>query len=109
MHVNWTAQEHLMFAQFVSTDEDDLENIVTKLDGITDVEGLGLGLGIRMSALEKIKADSSCLDEQKRKVIYYWLTRRDITRYKHNEVPTWNALADAVKKYNPSLSESIRQ
>ena len=93
-----------------STDEDDLEDVITELNDITDFEGLGLALGIRMSALEKIALDYPCkVDKQKTKVIYYWLTRKDIVRQRQRESPTWDGLADAVARLNPSLSESIRR
>ena len=62
------------------TDEDDLEDVITELNDITDFESLGLALGIRMSALKKIALDYSKVDKQKTKVIYYWLTRKYIVR-----------------------------
>ena len=101
------AQQHVTSVQFVSTDEDDLETVVTELNDITDVEGLGLALGIRMSALKKIVLDYSKLDKQKTEVIYYWLTRKDIVRQRQRECPTWDGIVDAVVKLNPSLSERI--
>ena len=103
------AQQHVMLVLFVSTDEDDLETAVTELDNITDVEGLGLALGIRMSALEKIMLNCSNLDKQKTKVIYHWLIRKDIVRQRQGESPTWNGIADAVARLNPSLSERIHR
>lgn len=89
-------------------DEDDLGTVVTKLNQITDIEGLGLALGIRMSTLEKIILDYPLQEKQKTKVIYYWLTRRDIIRQRQNEVATWDGLADAVDKLNPKLRDTIR-
>ena len=93
---------------FFTTDEDDLETVVNELNDIADVEGLGLALGIRMSALEKIALDNTKLDKQKTKVIYYWLTRKDIVRKRQGEYPTWDGIAKAVAKLNPLLSERIR-
>ena len=85
-----------------------MRTIVTEINDITDVEDLGLNLGIRMSALQKIKADHPQLERQKKMVIYYWLTRRDIVREQRNELPTWEVLADAVALLNPALSDWIR-
>ena len=84
-----------------------MQTIVTELKDISDVQGLGLNLGIRMSALERIMTDYQPLDKQKTKVIYHWLKRKDIIRRKQNEHPTWGALADAVASLDPSLSEKI--
>ena len=92
----------------VFTDEDDLETVVTELNDVADVECLGLSFGIRMSALDKIKLDYPQLEGQKRRVIYYWLKRKEIVRRKQNEHPTWSGLADAVARLDPSLSERIR-
>ena len=93
---------------FIFTVEDDLNTVVTELHDIADVECLGLNLGIRMSALKKIKSDYSQLEGQKANVIYCWLQRRDIIQPKQNEHPTWSGLADAVHMLNPVLSEKIR-
>ena len=98
-----------MSVKFVYADEDDLETLVIELNDVTEVEGLGLALGIRMSALEKIALDYSKLDKQKTKVIYSWLTRKDIVRQRQRECPTWDGIADAVAKLNPSLSERLRR
>ena len=85
-----------------------METVITELNDVTDIESLGLALGIRMSALEKIALNYSKPDKQKTKVIYYWLTRKDIVRQKEREFPTWDGIADAVARLNPSLSERIR-
>ena len=94
--------------KLISTDEDELKEVVTELEDIRDVEGLGLNLGLRMSALESIMTDYHSLEKQKTKVIYYWLKRKDVVRQKQNEFPTWKALADAVANLDPSSSERIR-
>ena len=104
MHVQ---EDVLFFFVNVFTDEDDLKEIVTELEDITDVEGLGLNLGIRMSALERITIDYQLLEKRKTKVIYHWLKRKDIVRQKQNEHPTWSELADAVAAIDPALSERI--
>ena len=89
-------------------DEDNLETVVSELHDVTDVEGLGLALGLRMSALKKITLDYPKLEKQKTEVIYHWLTRRDIVRQRQGEFATWNGLANAMYKLNPSLMERIR-
>ena len=78
------------------------------LNDITNVESLGLNLGICMSASERITINYPLMERQKTKVIYYWLQRRDIVRHKQNEHPTLGALADAMRTLNPSLSDRIR-
>ena len=85
-----------------------MENIITELSDISDVETLGLKLGIRMSALEKIMFEYPQLERQKTKVIYYWLKRKDIIREKQNEHPTWDRLVRAVARLDPLLSDRIR-
>ena len=82
--------------------------VVRELNDIADVECLGISLGIRMSALKKIKVDNPQLEGQKANVIYHWLQRTDIVRHKQNKHPTWGELADAMDVLNPSLSERIR-
>ena len=54
---------YFIYYRFISTDEDDLNDIVTELESITDVEGLGLSLGLRMSALESIMIDYQPLEK----------------------------------------------
>ena len=78
------------------------------LNDITNVERLGLNLGIHMSALERIMINYPLMERQKTKAIYYWLQRRDIVWHKHNEHPTWGGLTDAMRMLNPSLSARIR-
>ena len=85
-----------------------MATILFELDDISDVHRLGLHLGLRMSALDKIRIDCHKLKDQKLTVIYYWLTRRDIVRRKQNEHPTWGRLADAVASLYPALGERIR-
>ena len=92
----------------IPTDEDDLDTVIAAVYGIADAECLGLNLGIRLSALDKIKVDYPQLEKQKTRVIHYWLQRRDIVRKRQNERSTWDALANAVANLDPSLSERIR-
>ena len=90
------------------TDEDDLNTIVSELHDVTDILKLGLDLGIRKSALDKIIRDNANLEDRKIEVIHYWLTRRDIVRQKQGERPGWKGLADAVARVNPALSLRIK-
>ena len=85
-----------------------MEAIVTELDGITDVVRLGLYLGVRMSALEKIEASYPSLERQKTEVIYHWLKRSNVIQQKQDECPTVGELTDAVARLNPSSSRRIR-
>ena len=85
-----------------------MEAIVTELDDITDVVRLGLYLGVRMSALEKIETEYPSLKLQKKEIIYRWLKREDIIQQKQAERPTWDKLTDAVAKLDLSSSKKIR-
>ena len=100
--------QEIVLCKRICTGEDDLDTILTEVRDIVDVLELGLALGIRKSALDKIMTDNRNLEHQKLNVIYYWLTRREIVRKKQNEHPTWGGLADAVDCVNPTLSERIR-
>ena len=97
-----------MLSLCVLVDEDDLQRIVGELGRVVDVCGLGLCLGLRLSALEKIKVDEHSLEKQKIKMLHHWLTRKDIIRDKQGEVPRWSELADAVAKENHVLGQQIR-
>ena len=92
-----------------ATDEDDLDTVVTELQDVSDVMKLGLVLGIRKSALDRIMQDKANLEDRKIEVIHYWLTRRDIVRQRQGECPGWNALAVAVARVNPALSQRIQR
>ena len=97
----------IVYATF-STDEDDLDTIVSELHDVTDILKLGLALGIRKSTLDKIVRNYTSLEDRKIEVIHYWLTRRDIVRPRQGECPDWNGLAVAVARVNPALSLRIR-
>ena len=90
-------------------DEDDLDTIVSELHDVTEILKLGLALGLRKSALDRITKDNTNLEDQKIEVIHYWLTRKDIVRQKQGECLEWNILADAVERVNPALSCRIRR
>ena len=85
-----------------------MDEIVTELKEINDVEELGLKLGLRMSTLESITIDYQPLKKQKTRVVYLWLERKDIVRKKQNELPTWKSLADTLEDLYPILSARIR-
>ena len=93
--------------KFIFTDEDDLDIVVAAIHDIDDHECLGENLGIRLSALDKIKEEYSKLQGRKKRVIHCWLTRNNIVRRRKNECPTWDALADALASLNPATSERI--
>ena len=92
----------------ISSDEDDLDIVVAAVHDVADAELLGLSLGIRLSALDKIKVDYPQVEGRKTRVIHSWIKRNDIVQRKQNEHPTWDALADALASLDLSLSERIR-
>ena len=88
------------------TGPDDMQNVLDEIEDISDIEGLALALGVRMPSIQSITAASSPAS-QKRLIIYYWLTRRDIIPEKQEQVPNWSLLAEAVEKQNPALGKKI--
>ena len=93
----------------ISIDEDDLHKVLNELIEISQVTSLGLSLGLRMSSIEGIKNDCQSSDEQKTIVVYRWLKRQDIVRDYQSCPPTWNQLALAVAKENPTVSRRIQE
>ena len=75
---------------------------------MSQVQSLGLNLGLLASAIEKIQKDFASVKEQKIELIKYWLRRREIIRNMQSCPPTWSQLADAVDEDNFALSKSIR-
>ena len=84
-----------------------MDIVAAAVHDIADAEILGLNLGIRLSALDKIKVDYPQLEGRKTRVIHCWLKRNDIVRRRQNEHPTWEALAEAVASLDRALSERI--
>ena len=87
--------------KLIFTDKGDLQVVTAELYGINDVMLLGQNLGIHMSTLETIAADSCFAREGLKRVIYHWLMRSD-------ERPTWSVLANAVSPINHALAKRIR-
>ena len=83
-----------------------MQTILDEVESITDMEGLGLALGIYMTSVQKIMESSSQL-HQKREIIWYWLTRKDIIPSKCGQVPNWSLLVEAVNKENPIIAQTI--
>ena len=90
------------------TGEDDLRIILEEVPQATSIERLGLNLGLRMSAIDQIQDQYKSPEQQKRRIIWYWLLRKDITPDMKSCLPTWGALADAVAKESTALSLEIR-
>ena len=73
---------------------------------------LGMALGLKVSALDKIKSENpkNC-DEALRAVIKKWLSRADIVRDKQSVIPSWKSLviavADSTGGANPALANRI--
>ena len=86
----------------------DLELIIEEIHELSDVERLGLNLGLYMPAIERIQDQYKSPGQQERRIILYWLQRKDIVPNKQACLPTWEALADAVAKQSTALSHKIR-
>ena len=87
--------------------EDDLEKILVEVTRIVDIQGLGLALGIRFSAIQNIMKNDNRL-YQKRMILYQWLTRKDIIHDKQGQEPTWSLLAEAVEAESPVIAQTVR-
>ena len=92
----------------VDTGEHNLQVILEDIHQVTDIEGLGLNLGLYMSAIKNIQGECKYPEQWKRRIIWYWLLRKDVVPYKQSCLPTWGALADAVAKESTALSHEIR-
>ena len=92
----------------VATGVQDLQLIVEEIHEIADLEGLGLNLGLCMTAIERIQDQYRSPVQQERRIILYWLQRKDIVPHKQACLPTWEVLADAVAKQSTALSQKIR-
>ena len=91
-----------------SLDEHDLQDILEEIKSVSQVQSLGLALGLLISAIDKIQKDYASVKEQKVQVIKWWLRRTDIIRKMQSRHPTWSQLADAVADEDAALSDSIR-
>ena len=90
------------------TGEHNLRLILEEIRQVTDIEGLGLNLGLHISAINKIQDEYKSPEQQKRRIIRHWLRRKDITPDMKSCLPMWEVLADAVAKENFALSFEIR-
>ena len=94
----------------LSSGEDDLQEVRTELRDINRVVELGLSLGLRMSAIERIQADHpQSVEDQKTRILYAWLKGVDIVSSKQSSLPTWSEIANAVANENKTLSRTIRR
>ena len=92
----------------VCLDEHDLQNVLTEIESVTEVESLGLNLGLLISTIDEIQQDCATVKKRRIQIIKCWLRRTGIIREMQACPPTWSQLADAVAKQNQALSDHIR-
>ena len=97
-----------VFSYNVSLDEHDLQRVLTVIKPVSQVQSLGLALGLLPSAIDEIRKDFTSVKEQKIEVIKYWLRRIEIIHDMQSHPPTWSQLADAVAEEDVALSDRIR-
>ena len=90
-------------------DVHDLQEVLSEIKSVSQVQNLGLALGLLVTAVDEIRKDFTSVKEQKIQVIKCWLKRTDIIRKMQSCPPTWSQLADAVAEDDVALSKSIRQ
>ena len=105
LHYSWH-DLHFFFSD--PLDEHDLDEVLVEITAVSQVQSLGLALGLLPSAIEKIQIDFTLVNEQKTELIKCWLRRKEIIRKKQSCLPTWSQLVDAVARVDVALSESIR-
>ena len=86
-----------------------MQKVLKEIKSLSEVQSLGLALGLLITAIDKIRKDFATVEEQKIQVIKYWLKRREIIQDMQSCPPTWSQLADAVAEEDVSLSDRIRQ
>lgn len=80
--------------------EVNLANLVVVLHNVTDVDGLGLQLGVPKCELDKIRQDFHRTEERKRNVLQWWLS--------HTFNPTWKRVITALKAMDePVLADGV--
>ena len=90
------------------TGEHDLQLVLEEVHQITSIEKLGLNLGLHISAIDILRDQYRSPEEQKTRILLYWLQRKDIVPHKQSSIPTWGVLADAVARESIVLSCEIR-
>ena len=75
---------------------------------MSQVQNLGLALGLLITAVGEIRKDFTTVNEQRIQIIKYWLKRTEIIREMQPCPPTWSQLADAVAGEDSALSNHIR-
>ena len=80
----------------VSLDEHDLQRVLMEIKSVSEVESLGLNLGLLISAIDEIQKDFVTVKRQRIQIIKYWLRRTEIIQEMQDSPPTWTQLADAV-------------
>ena len=77
-------------------------NLVDVLQKVTEVNKLGLQLGVPKRELEKIRQDFRKVDEQKREVLQWWLD--------HTLNPTWEKVIGALEAmHRPVLADAVAE
>ena len=80
--------------------EVNLVNLVDVLQKVTDVDNLGLHLGVPKHELDKIRQDVYTTDERKMKMLQWWLD--------HTLNPTWEMVTSALRAMNkPVLADAV--
>ena len=92
----------------VSLDEHHLQKVLVEIKSVSQVESLGLALGLLITAIDQIIKDCATVKQQKIQIIKYWLKRKDIIQEMQACPPTWSLLADAVADEDVALSNQIR-
>ena len=88
-------------------DEHDLQRVLMEIKSVSEVESLGLNLGLLMSAINEIQKDFMTVKKQRIQIISRWLRRTEIIREMQACPPTWSQLADAVADEDSTLSDHI--
>ena len=80
--------------------EVNLVNLVDVLQKVTDVDNLGLHLGVPKHKLDKIRQDFHTTDERMREMLQWWLD--------HTLKPTWEKVKTALRGIGkPVLADAI--
>ena len=97
------------FCLNITIGEHDLLKILNALEKISEVDLLGIRLGLQLSTVERISKECQSVEQKKVSIIKTWLRRNDIVPYLQSHCPTWTQLAEAVAKENVVVAETIRR